>query len=609
MASHDTPRMNFGRGHADPFAEKVVLTNGRGTLKRLLRYLGAYWKAVTAAFACVVVSTLVSILGTRLCGYVIDAYILEANLKMLGYVCILMLGMYLAGTGTTYLQNRLMIRVAQTVSAKIREDLFRKVQRLPLRFFDSHSSGDVMSRLTNDIDNIATAISQNAVQLLTSIVSVAGMLIAMLILSPLLTLVTLVTSGMTFLVSRAIAGHARRFFAGQQKNLGEMNGYIEEMVSGQKVLRLFSREEEVKAGFAAINDRYVADATKAQSAANTIGPINNMVNNAAYLLVAVCGSLCVITGIGGISVGDVFSFMLYMRNFTNPINNILTLINTLQLALASAERVFETMDEEPEQDEPDAQEICDIEGRIRLEHVDFSYIPGKQVLYDASISAVPGETVAIVGPTGAGKTTIISLLTRFYEIDSGTITVDSLPIQKITRNSLRRQVALVLQDTFLFSSTIRENIRYGRLDATDAEVEQAARQAHAHEFIMQLPQGYDTILADNGENLSQGQRQLLNIARAIISDASILILDEATSSVDTRTEQIIQAALLELMKDKTSFVIAHRLSTIRNADKILVVNGGRIIEQGDHEALLKKKGFYYDLYMSQFRPGTVSAET
>ena len=605
MADSNTKRMSFGQRFSDPFAEKAVLTNGRGTLRRLLGYLRPYRAALTAAFACVVVSTLVTILGTRLCGYTIDHFILAADLKKLGYVCVLMLLMYLAGTGTTYLQNRLMIRISQTVSAALRRDLFQKVQKLPLRFFDSQSSGDIMSRLTNDIDNIATAISENAVQLLSSIVSVAGMLVAMLLLSPLLTLVCLFASALTVIITRLVTRYARRFFVGQQKNLGEMNGYIEEMVSGQKVLRLFRREGTVKAQFSEINQRYVADAIRAQAAASVIGPCNNMVNNVAYLLVAVCGSLCVITGLGGTSVGDVFTFMLYMRNFTNPINNILTLVNTLQLALVSAERVFETMDEQPEQDAPDAEEIGAIQGEIRLEHVDFSYVPGKQVLHDACISAPPGEPVAIVGPTGAGKTTIISLLTRFYDADSGRITVDSRPIGGITRKSLRRQVALVLQDTFLFSSTIRENIRYGRPDATDEEVERAARQAHAHEFILQLPQGYDTVLTDNGENLSQGQRQLLNIARAIISRASVLILDEATSSVDTRTEQVIQAALLELMKDKTSFVIAHRLSTIRSADKIIVVDHGRIIEQGSHQALLEKKGFYYDLYMSQFRFGAV----
>ncbi len=584
-------------------AEKPRLTNVTGTLKRILEYLLGWRSSLLFALVCAVVSTGITIVGTRLNGYTVDTFIARKDARMLGIVCLLMAGMYVVGVASSYVQSVLTIRAAQRTSAALRRDLFRRVAHLPPAYFDAHSSGDVMSRLTNDVDNINTAISQTTVQLFTGIVSVAGMLAAMLFLSPPLTLVCLITTPLTFFTTRIIARNVQRFFVEQQRELGRLNGYIEEMVSGQKILRLFSRETRVVEDFERINRRYVGDAFRAQAVSGIIGPCNNMVNNIAYLLVAVAGGFCVIRNIGDVTVGVVFSFLLYMRNFTNPINNILAMANSLQLALASAERVFETMDGQPECDADGASDIERIEGDIRFENVRFSYVPGKPVLRGADIVAEPGQTVAIVGPTGAGKTTIISLLTRFYDTDGGRIRIDGMPIEAITRRSLRRSVSLVLQDTFLFSDTIRENIRYGRIDAGDEEVVEAARQAHAHEFILQLPHGYDTVLTDNGQNLSQGQRQLLNIARSLLSRASVLILDEATSSVDTRTEQIIQSALLTLMQGKTSFVIAHRLSTIKNADKIVVIDGGRVVEQGTHESLLEKKGFYFRLYESQFKTG------
>ncbi|MDR0861977.1 MAG: ABC transporter ATP-binding protein/permease [Oscillospiraceae bacterium] len=586
-----------GRIYMQP---KPKIKDARGTLKRILGYIMKFRAVMGIAALCAILATAITITGTRLNGYIVDTFIAEKNVRMLGIVCLIMAGMYIVSVTAVYVQNMIMIRVAQDTSKNLRRDLFNRIIKLPLKFFDTNSSGDIMSRLVNDVDNINTAMAQTVVQLITNIVSVTGMLAAMLLLSPLLTVVCLVTTPTTFFMTRFMAKKAQPFFVGQQRELGSLNGHVEEMVSGQKVLRMFGRERRVVEDFNAINRRYASDAIKAQSVSSVIGPISNMINNIGYLIVAVLGGVCVIRGFGGITVGAVFSFLLYMKNFTNPINQILQLTNTLQLAIASAERVFEAMDETPETDEDKAVDAADIRGDIKLNGIDFSYVEGKPVLHGATITAAPGQTVAIVGPTGAGKTTIISLLTRFYDADDGEILLDGVPARDITRRSLRRKISLVLQDTFLFSDTIRENIRYGRIDASDGDVEQAARRAHAHEFIMQLPQGYDTVLSDNGQNLSQGQRQLLNIARAIISQSSVLILDEATSSVDTRTEQVIQDALLELMRGKTSFVIAHRLSTIKNADKIVVIDGGRVIEQGTHGELLAANGFYARMYASQF---------
>ena len=583
--------------------EKPKLKNVKGTVRRLSAYLLKKWHMLTIVFLCSLVTTIVTIVATRLNGYTIDVSIAARDLSGLLRVCFVMVGIYIVGSVSTYTQNILMIRVAQRSCADIRRDLFARLQGLPLRYFDTHSSGDLMSRLTNDVDNINTTMSQAVVQMFTSIISITGTLVAMLILSPVLSLAALLTTSITFVVSRVIVKVAQPCFVIQQRELGKLNGYIEEMLSGQKVVKLFSREGTVQAEMEAINGRMIQSAFKAQAISGIMGPSNNMVNNIAYLLVSVAGGAFVISGFGAITVGVVFSFLLYMRNFSQPINQIMNLFNTIQLALAGAERVFEVMDEPVERDSGGALPAGGIKGDIRMENIRFSYIEGKPVLNGATITAKPGQTVAIVGPTGAGKTTIINLLTRFYDVDSGEISIDGRSIDSFTRGSLRQSISMVLQDTFLFSDTIRENIRYGRAAAADGEVEQAARQAHAHEFIVQLPNGYDTVLEDNGVNLSQGQRQLLSIARAIISNASVLILDEATSCIDTRTELLIQNALLHLMRGKTSFVIAHRLSTIKNADNILVVNNGQVIEQGTHTQLINAGGFYAHLYNSQFKTG------
>ena len=576
----------------------------KGTVKRLIGYLIEKKISVFIVFILCFVTTIISILGTRLNGYTIDNFIETGDMKGLAFICIMLVIMYLVNIFSTYYQNSVMIKIAQKVSARIRKDLFTNLQRLPLKYFDNTSSGDLMSRLTNDVDNINSTLSQSVTQLFSGIINIIGMFIAMLLLSPILTLIGMITIPLTLITTKVLAKKTQRFFVKQQQELGNLNGYIEEMVSGQKVVLLFSEEEKVKKEFGEINERLTKSAIIAQGVSSFMGPINNFINNLSYLIISVAGGYLILKG-SSLTVGVVFSFLLYMRNFTRPINEIMNLFNTIQSAIAGAERVFEVIDEDIEKDDDKAVGIDNIEGHVELKDVTFSYKKGKEILKNISIEAKNGEVIAIVGPTGAGKTTIVNLLTKFYDIDSGEIFIDGKNINEITRESLRKTVAMVLQDTYLFSETVSENIRYGRLDATDEEVINAAKMADAHHFIMQLPHGYNTVLSHNGGNLSQGQRQLLAIARAILSNASILILDEATSSIDTRTEVLIQNAMLKLMKGKTTFVIAHRLSTIKNADKILALKDGEIIESGTHEELLKKNGFYANLYNVQFENNNV----
>ena len=581
-------------------AEKIK--DFKGTVRRLIGYLIEKKINIIIVFILCFITTLISVFGTRLNGYTIDNFIETGDMRGLDFICIVILIMYLVNIFSTYYQNLVMVKISQKVSANIRKDLFSNLQGLPLKYFDTNSSGDLMSRLTNDVDNINTTLSQSVTQLFSGVINIGGMLIAMLILSPILTLIGLITVPLTFLTTKTLAKKTQRFFVKQQNELGILNGYIEEMVSGQKVVSLFSEEEEVKEEFAKINEKLTKSAIIAQGASSVMGPINNFINNISYLIISVTGGYLILKG-HTITVGIVFTFLLYMRNFTRPINEIMNLFNTIQSALAGAERVFEVIDEVKEKDKIEAKDIENIEGNVVLKNVTFSYTKGKEILKNISIEANKGEVIAIVGPTGAGKTTIVNLLTKFYDIDSGEIFIDGKNINYITRESLRKSVAMVLQDTYLFSETVSENIRYGRLNASDEEIVKAAKMANAHQFIKQLPDGYNTILSDNGGNLSQGQRQLLAIARAILSNASILILDEATSSIDTRTEEHIQEAMLNLMKGKTTFVIAHRLSTIKNADKILALKDGEIVECGTYDELISKNGFYANLYNSQFKKG------
>lgn len=604
MSSKAPMQMRPGAGPPQLHRKKAEkIKDIKGTIKRLLGYLIEKKFNIFIVFILCFVTTLISILGTRLNGYTIDKFIETGDMKGLAFICIILVLMYLVNIFSTYYQNIVMVKISQRVSTKIRKELFTALQKLPLKYFDNNSSGDLMSRLTNDVDNINTTLSQSVTQLFSGIINVVGMLIAMLLLSPILTLIGMITVPLTFIATKTLVKKTQSFFVKQQRELGNLNGYIEEMVSGQKVVLLFSEEEKVKEEFSEINERLTKSAIIAQGVSSFMGPINNFINNISYLIISVVGGYLILKG-SEITVGIVFSFLLYMRNFTRPINEIMNLFNTIQGALAGAERVFEVIDEEKEKDKDNAVNIDNIEGHVELRGVTFSYSNGKEILKNVSLEAKKGEVIAIVGPTGAGKTTIVNLLTKFYDIDSGEILIDGKNIDEITRESLRKTVAMVLQDTYLFSETVSENIRYGRLDASDEEVIEAAKMADAHHFIKQLPQGYDTVLSDNGGNLSQGQRQLLAIARAILSNASILILDEATSSIDTRTEVLIQNAMLKLMEGKTTFVIAHRLSTIRNADKILALKDGEIIESGTHDELLAKEGFYANLYNSQFKNGT-----
>ncbi|RDY25342.1 ABC transporter ATP-binding protein [Romboutsia weinsteinii] len=568
----------------------------------MLKYLSHKKYSLALIFAFCLVTTLITIFGTKLNGEIIDKYIVVGNMSGLYKICLMLIGMYIISTISTFVQNRLMINIAQNTSSEIRKDLFKSMQNLPLKYFDTNSSGDLMSRLTNDVDNINMTLSQSITQLFSGVINIVGMLIAMLILSPTLTIVGLVTTPIMFLTTKIIMKNTQPYFIKQQKQLGKLNGYIEEMVSGQKATILFSKEEHVKEEFQKINTSLTKSAVIAQGLSGFMGPVMNFISNLTYLILAICGGYFILSGMD-ITVGVVFTIILYMRNFNRPINEILNISNTIQSALAGAERVFELMDEEPEKDNIDSVNLENIQGNVSLNNVEFSYNKDKKILKGIDLKASQGQTIAIVGPTGSGKTTIINLLNKFYNIDSGEITIDSQNINSIKMNSLRKSIAMVLQDTYLFSVSVRENIRYGHLDATDEEIEEAAKLAHAHHFIKQLPDGYDTILSDNGSNLSHGQRQLLAISRAILSKSSILILDEATSSIDTRTEVAIQKAMTNLMCGKTTFIIAHRLSTIKNADMILAIKGGEVIERGTHEELLEEEGFYANLYNSQFRSG------
>ena len=582
--------------------KKEKLNNPIKTTKRLLRYIGSKKISLIIIFLLCAVTTLISILGTRINGIVVDKYISIGDISGLFKICIILVIMYIVSTISTFIQNKLMVNVAQSTSYKIRKDLYEKMQDLPISYYDTHSSGDLMSRLTNDIDNINTTLSQSLTQLISGIINVVGMLIAMLMLNPYLTLIGLVNTPITIFITRKLIAKTQPLFVKKQNTLGDLNGYIEEMISGQKAVLLFSQEEEVKEKFKVINKKLTDSSIMADAISGCMGPINNFVNNLTYLILAVVGGVFILKGMN-ITVGVIFTIILYMRNFNQPINQILNISNTLQSALAGAERVFEVMDEAKEEDKEYAEDLYDFDGEVIPKDVDFSYNKDKKILNKINIHAKKGETIAIVGPTGSGKTTIINLLNKFYNIDSGSIRIDGKNIDNITMKSLRKSIAIVLQDTYLFTKSVKENLKYANLNATDEEIIKAAALSNAHHFIMQLEDGYDTILEDNGSNLSQGQRQLLAITRAILSNSSILILDEATSSIDTRTEVAIQDAIIKLKENKTTFIIAHRLSTIRNADTIIAIKDGEIIEQGTHDELLEKEGFYANLYNSQFKSG------
>lgn len=522
-------------------------------------------------------------------------------LKQLGLMALL----YVISSLFSLSQQLMLVKVAQHTVRVIREELFEKLQALPLRYFDSVPHGQIMSRLTNDVDNVSNMLSNTITQILSSVVTLFVCLFMMLKLSWQLTLVSFITIPFSMLIMGTITKHTRKYFKLQQACLGELNGIVEETVSGARVVKVFSREDEVIAEFEEANEDLTTAGTYATILSSVIGPMMNVVHNISFALMSGIGGFLVVNG-NVSSIGMIQSFLQYSRQFSNPFNQIANQITTIQSALAGAERVFEVMDVEPEPaDSPDAEAMNAPKGHVIFDDVTFGYDYDRPILKNLTFEAKPGETIALVGPTGAGKTTVVNLLMRFYDINSGKILIDGVEIKDIQREKLRTSLGMVLQDVYLFAGTVRENIAYGKLDATDEEVERAAKMANCHEFITRLPKGYDTELSEAGSNISQGQRQLLSIARAILSDPAILILDEATSSVDTRTEMNIQQAMIALMKGRTSFVIAHRLSTIRNANQILVLNAGTIIESGTHEELVSKGGFYADLLNSQYKSGVL----
>ena len=600
----------FGRGGPGGGAAigqpEVRAKDRRGTVLRLWGYLQRQRGALVLTVALVVATTAVGLLGPYLLGVAVDRYIIPGDLPGLARLLAVMLAVYVVGAALTWLQSFVMAGVAQRTVQEIRDDLFAKLQSLPLRHFDTRAHGDTMSRLTNDVENINLVLSDGVTQLIAGVLILAGVAAVMLGLNWRLALISAgSTVLLTVTLNRWVVGHTREGFRDQQAALGALNGLVEETVSGQRVVKAFRREGAVIAHFQETNQQVRRAATRAQIYSGYVGPLMNCVNNTSLAVVAGVGGWMTLQGLA--SVGTIAGFLGYTQQFGRPLNSIATLYNTIQAAVAGAERIFETLDEPVEVDAPDALPLPRIAGAVRFEHVGFGYEPGVPVLQDINLEAHPGQVVALVGPTGAGKTTIVNLLTRFYEVDAGRILIDGRDIRRVRKEDLRRQLGIVLQDTFLFAGTVRDNIRYGRLGATEDEVLAAARLANADQFIHRLPQGYDTPLSERGNNLSQGQRQLLAIARAILADPRILILDEATSSVDTRTERQIQEAMRRLMAGRTSFVIAHRLSTIRDADQILVVDGGRIVERGRHEDLIRRGGHYQGLYAGQFRAGPPAA--
>jgi ATP-binding cassette subfamily B protein len=571
-----------------------------GTVLRIWRYLGRQRRALVITAILVVISSGLGVLGPYLMGRAIDAYILEGDLPGLARLAGLMLAVYATEAVVSWLQTYVMAPASQQAVTDIRADLFAKLQTLSLRYFDERTHGELMSRLTNDVDNISNVLTSGVTGLISNLLSLIGVAAMMFLLNVRLAIVTLITVPLMVMVSRWISRRTRAGFRQQQTFLGDLNGIIEETVAGQRVVKAYGRAPSVIKEFRAVNQDLRTASTRAQVFAGVLPPLTNLVNNVGLTIVAGAGGWMAVQGLA--TVGDIASFVQYARRFGWPLNGIASLYNSIQSAIAGAERVFQVLDEEPElADAPDALALERVEGQVVFEDVCFGYEPGVPVLKNVSLHAAPGQTIALVGPTGAGKTTIVSLLTRFYDIDSGTITIDGVDLRDLQIDDLRRKLGIVLQDTYLFADTVMENIRYGRLDAGDDEVIAAAKLANADQFIHRLPKGYATPLSERGSNLSQGQRQLLSIARAILANPAILVLDEATSSIDTRTEKTIQEAMLRLMEGRTSFVIAHRLSTIREADKILVIQGGEIIERGTHHELLEQGGFYHNLYLAQFK--------
>jgi ATP-binding cassette subfamily B protein len=600
------PGPGGGRGPMALLREPEKPKGSWRTLKRLGGYLSQQRWLLALVALLVIVTSSADLLGPYLVGQSIDLYITKGDLAGLARLLALMLLVYAVSAGGVWMQSFTMISVAQRAVRGIRRDLFGRMQRLPVRTFDRTPHGDLMSRFTNDIENVSNTLTSAFTQLISGLFSLVGVIVVMVIINRVLALVSLVVMPLTYVLTRIVVKYTRRGFRETQQNLGALNGIIEETVTGQKTVKAFVRGKAVMEEFSAVNHALRRSALRARIFSSFMGPLMNMVNYLGFAIVACAGGWLAVAGMA--TVGEIAAFVGYAGRLAFPLNAIANLFTTIQSALAGAERVFELMDEPPETDAPDAAALDTIAGAVELENVGFSYEPGIPVLDKVSLRAEPGQVVALVGPTGAGKTTIANLLTRFYDVVAGAVRVDGKDLRAVRKEDLRRNTGLVLQDNFLFADTVMENIRYGKLEAGDEEVMDAARLANADTFIHRLPHGYRTVLTERGSNLSQGQRQLLAIARAVLADHDVLILDEATSNVDTRTEKHLQEALLRLMKGRTSFVIAHRLSTIRDADQVIVIDHGRIIERGDHRSLLARRGFYHRLYMSQFKGHAVPAE-
>jgi len=596
--------------------------NFKGTLRRLLRYLKPYRFRLTIVFLAAALSTVFGILSPKLLGNATTTIFEGFMGKLKGVpgatfdfgavwqIILTLIGLYLFSSLFAYVQQYLMAGIAQKTVYALRKEANEKLARLPLKYFDGRTHGEVMSRVVNDVDTISGTLQQSLTQMITSVITLVGVIVMMLTISPLMTVILMLTLPLSFVVIKQVAARSMPHFKGQQQAIGEMNGHVEEMYTGHKIVKAFGREEQAIEKFEVINEKLYNSGWKAQFISGIMMPLMMFVGNIGFVLVCVVGGVLVTRG--SILIGDVQAFIQYAQQFSQPITQTANIANIIQSTLVAAERVFEILDE-PEESTDVATDstpatAAGLEGHVRFENVSFGYKENEPLIQNMNIDVKPGMTVAIVGPTGAGKTTLVNLLMRFYEIGEGRITIDGTDIRELPRSELRSKFGMVLQDTWLFNGTIKDNIAYGRAGASGEEIVQAARAAHADHFVRTLPEGYETTLNEEASNISQGQKQLLTIARAFLADPTILILDEATSSVDTRTELLIQKAMAGLMEGRTSFVIAHRLSTIRDADLILVMNQGTVIEQGNHEELLEKGGFYADLYNSQFSEGSTSQQ-